>query len=76
MHHLLPLKVKIWIIVILAAVIAGAGNWLGLGPIGLSVIVGVVEFLVLYVLLRSWGFLTGVPLIPRAAWIRTNLTGE
>jgi hypothetical protein len=47
MHHLLPLKVKIWIIVILAAVIAGAGNWLGLGPIGLSVIVGVVEFLVL-----------------------------
>src|SRR6202035_2946207 len=76
MHHLLPLKVKIWIIVILTAVIAGAGNWLGLGPIGLSVIVGVVEFLVLYVLLRSWGFLTGVPLIPRAAWIRTNLTGE
>jgi hypothetical protein len=76
MHHLLPLKVKLWIIVILAAVIAGAANWFGFDRLGLSAVVGMVEFFVIYVLFRSWTFLTRVSLIPRPAWMGIDLSGE
>jgi hypothetical protein len=76
MHHLLPLKVKIWVIVVLAALIAGAANWFGFDRLGLSAVVGMVECLVIYVLFRSWTFLTRVSMIPRPAWMRTDLSGE
>jgi hypothetical protein len=76
MHSLLPLKVKIWIIVVLAAVIAGAGSWFGFNRLGLSVIVGLVESFVIYVLLRSWGFFTRIAFIPRPAWMSVDLSGE
>lgn len=76
MHHLLPLKVKIWVIVVLAAVIAGAANWFGFDRLGLSAVVGMVEFLVIYVLFSSWTFLTRISLMPRPAWMCTDLSGE
>jgi hypothetical protein len=76
MHYLLPLNVKIWVIVVLAAVIAGAANWFGFDRLGLSAVVGMVEFLVIYVLFRSWTFLTRVSLMPRPAWMCTDLSGE
>jgi hypothetical protein len=76
MHYLLSLKVKIWIIVLLAAVIAGAANWFGFDRVGLSAVVGMVEFFVIYILFRSWTILTRVSLMPRPAWMRTDLSGE
>jgi hypothetical protein len=76
MHYLLPLKVKIYIIVVLAAVIAGVGSWFGFDRLGLSAIIGFVEFSVIHVLFRSWAFLTRIPLIPRPAWMSTDLSGE
>jgi len=76
MHYLLPLKFKIWIIVLLAAVIAGGANWFGFDRLGLSAIVGLIEFPVIYILFGSWRFLARIPYMPRPAWMRTDLSGE
>jgi SMODS-associating 2TM, beta-strand rich effector domain len=76
MHHLLPLKVKIGIIVVLAAATAGVASWLGSDRLGLAVIVGIVEFIVIHILLRSWGIVACVPLIPRPAWMKIDLSGK
>jgi len=76
MHYLLPLKFKIGVIVVLAAVTAGVANWLGSERLGLAVVVGVVEFIVIHVLLQSWSVLVQLPLVPRPAWMKTDLSGK
>lgn len=76
MHHLLPLKLKIGVIVILAAATAGLASYLGFDRLNLTMIVGIVEWIVIQILFRSWGFLAHLPLIPRPAWMRTDLSGR
>ena len=41
MHQVLSLKTKIWIVVGLAALIAGVTSWLGLHPLAIGTLVGV-----------------------------------
>jgi hypothetical protein len=76
MHHLLPLKFKIGVIVVLAALTAGLASWLGSERLALSVTVGVVELIVIQILLRSWSLLARLPLVPRPAWMKTDLSGK
>src|SRR5712691_4336304 len=76
MHHLLPLKFKIGVIVVLAAATAGVASWFGSQRLGLAVVVGVVEFIVIHILLRSWGIMAQLPLILRPAWMKTDLSGK
>src|SRR5215467_5190605 len=77
MHHLVPLKTKIWIVVVLAAVIAGAANLVGFGGLWLSVVVGTIDWIVVYVLMQSWSALAGLPeQIPRPAWMKHDLSGK
>jgi hypothetical protein len=76
MHHLLPLKVKIGIIVILAGGVAGVVNWVGFNRVTLSAVVGIVELIVIYGLLRSWHVLAKMPGMLRPGWLRIDLTGQ
>jgi hypothetical protein len=54
MHQLLSLKVKVWTIVGLAALISAFASVADLGPLSLGGVVGIVEFVLLYVLAHSW----------------------
>jgi hypothetical protein len=76
MHQLLPLKVKIWIIVGLAAIVSGLTSWLGLHPLAIGTIVGVVEFVLLFLLSHSWGWIALIPRLPCPAWMAVDLTGK
>ncbi len=76
MHQLLPLKVKIWIIIGLAAIVSGFTSWLGLHPLAIGTIVGVVEFVLLFLLSHSWGWIARVPRLPRPSWMSVDLTGK
>jgi len=76
MHQLLPLKIKIWIIVGLAAIASAVTSWLGLHPLAIGTIVGLVEFGVLVLLSQSWGWFARVPRLPRPAWMSVDLTGR
>jgi hypothetical protein len=76
MHQLLPLKVKIWIIIGLAAILSGVTSWLGLHPLAIGTIVGVVEFVLLFLLSHSWGWIARIPRLPRPAWMALDLTGK
>ena len=76
MQELLPLKAKIWLIVGLAALVASVSRWAGLGVLSLGVVVGVVEFVLIHLLMRSWGVLHVLAWLPLPAWGRTNLSGE
>jgi hypothetical protein len=76
MHQLLPLKIKVWIIVGLAAIVSGATSWLGLHPLAIGTIVGLVEFVLLFVLSHSWGWIARIPGFLRPAWMQFDLTGK
>jgi hypothetical protein len=76
MHHLLPLKIKVWIIVGLAALVSGVTSWLGLHPVAIGTIVGIVEFVLLFLLSHSWRWVARIPYLPRPAWMSVDLTGK
>jgi SMODS-associating 2TM, beta-strand rich effector domain len=75
MHSLLPLKLKIWLIVGLAALVAAIARLIGLGVLSLGVVVGIVEFLLIHLLMRSWGALQSFNWLPLPAWARVDLSG-
>ena len=76
MHQLLPLKVKVWIIVGLAAIASGVTSWLGLHPLAIGTIVGIVEFVLLFLLSQSWGWIARIRHLPRPEWMSIDLTGK
>jgi len=76
MHQLLSLKIKIWTIVGLAALISAFASLADLGPLSLGVVVAVVEFVFLYVLAHSWPLIQALPRFLRPSWAKANLTGE
>jgi hypothetical protein len=76
MHSLLPLKLKIWLIVGLAALVAAIGRWIGLDVLSLGVVVGTVEFMLIHLLMRSWGVLRSLAWLPLPAWACVDLSGE
>jgi hypothetical protein len=76
MHQLLSLKVKIWTIVGLAALISAFASLADLGPLSLGVVVAMVEFVFLYVLAHSWPLIQALPRFLRPGWAKANLSGE
>jgi SMODS-associating 2TM, beta-strand rich effector domain len=76
MHQLLSLKIKIWVIVGLAAIVSALTSWLGLHPLAIGTIVGVIEFVLLVLLSHSWGWVARTSRLPRPAWISVDLTGR
>jgi hypothetical protein len=74
MHQLLPLKIKIWIIVGLAAILSGVTSWLGLHPFAIGTIVGIVEFVLLLLLSHSWKWISLMRRGP--AWMSIDLTDK
>jgi hypothetical protein len=76
MHQLLSLKVKIWTIVGLAALISAFASLADLGPLSLGVVVAIVEFIFLYVLAHSWPLIQVLPRFLRPGWAKANLSGE
>lgn len=76
MHQLLSLKVKVWTIVGLAALISAFASLADLGPLSLGVVVGIVEFVLLYVLAHSWPLIQALPHFLRPGWAKANLSGE
>jgi hypothetical protein len=76
MHSLLPLKLKVWLIVGLAALVAAIARWIGLGVLSLGMVVGAVELLLIHLLMRSWGVLRSLAWLPLPAWARVDLSGE
>ncbi|MEA2919064.1 MAG: SMODS-associating beta-strand rich effector domain [Bradyrhizobium sp.] len=75
MHQLLSLKLKIWVIVVIAAFVATIARLADLGPLSMGVVVGIVEFVVVYLLTRSWPLLHLLSWLPRPGWAKTNLSG-
>ena len=76
MHQLLSLKVKVWTVVGLAALISAFSSLAGLGPLSLGVVVAIVELLVLYLLAHSWPLVQTLPRSLRPGWAKANLSGE
>jgi hypothetical protein len=76
MHQLLSLRTKIWIVVGIAALVAGLARWTGLGALSMGAVVGVVEFVLLHVLMRSWEPLHRLSWLPLPAWAHVDLTGQ
>lgn len=76
MQSLVPLKIKIWLIVALAALVAAIARAIGLGVLSLGVVVAVVEFVLIHLLMRSWPLLRHLAWAPLPAWTRVNLSGE
>lgn len=76
MHQLLSLRMKIWIVVGIAALAASLARIAGLDPLSMGVVVGLVEFTILHVLMRSWGNIPRRSLLPIPAWARFDLTGQ
>ena len=75
MHQLLPLRMKIWVIVGIAAVVSATTRWLGFHALSLGSIVGIIEFMIIYLLFHSWSWLHHVSwCLP--AWMRVDLSGE
>jgi hypothetical protein len=60
----------------LAGAVAGVANWAGFDRVGLSAVVGIVEFIVINGLFRSWRVLARLPIVPRPTWMKTDLSGE
>lgn len=75
MHHLVPLKIKIAIVVGLAAVLSGIGSALGAGPLSITAVVGVIELAVALLLLRSWPLFIRLPDALKPAWMKYDLGG-
>jgi SMODS-associating 2TM, beta-strand rich effector domain len=76
MHQLLSLKVKIWIVVGLAAMLASVTSWLGLHPLAIGTLVGILETVILLLLFHSWESIARVSYVPRPAWMSVDLTGK
>lgn len=76
MQSLVPLKIKIWLIVGLAALVAAIARSIGLGVLSLGAVVAVVEFVLIHLLMRSWPLLPRLAWLPLPAWARVNLSGE
>jgi hypothetical protein len=76
MHQLLSLKFKIWIIVAIAALAAAIARLADLGPLSMGAVVGIVEFVVVYLLTRSWPLMHILSWLPRPGWAKANLSGE
>jgi hypothetical protein len=76
MHQLLPLKVKIWIIVGLAALTAAIASLADVGPLSLGAVVGGVEFAIVYLLARSWPVIRLFSWLPCPGWAKANLSGK
>ncbi len=76
MHQLLSLKAKLWIVVGLAVLVSASARWMGLDTVSLGAVVGIVEFLVIQLMLRSWRTLHRLSWLPRPAWARADLSGE
>ena len=76
MHQLLSLKMKIWVIVALAALISAFARLADLGPLSMGVVVGIVNFVVIYLLARSWPVMHVLPRLLRPGWAKANLSGE
>jgi hypothetical protein len=76
MHQLLTLRLKIWIIVAIAACVAAIARLADLGPVSMGAVVGIVEFVVIYLLTRSWPLFHILPLLLRPPWAKANLSGE
>jgi hypothetical protein len=76
MQSLVSLKIKIWLIVALAALVAAIARAIGLGVLSLGVVVAVVEFVLIHLLMRSWPLLSQLAWLPLPAWARVNLSGE
>lgn len=76
MQSLVPLKIKIWLIVALAALVAAIARAIGLGALSLGVVVAVTEFVVIHLLMRSWPLLRHLAWVPLPAWAGVNLSGE
>jgi hypothetical protein len=76
MHSLLTLRLKIWVIVGLAALVAAIARWIGLGVLSVGVVVGIVEFVLIHLLMRSWGALQSLAWLPLPGWARVDLSGE
>ena len=74
MHQLLPLKVKIGVVVFLAFAISWIATAAHLNPPTTGAIVGVVEWLVIFLMLRSWAWLHKLP-VPLPKWAAVDLTG-
>jgi hypothetical protein len=76
MHQLLSLKVKIWIIVGLAALVSAFARVADLGPLSMGIVVGTVEFVVIYLLAQSWPLVHMLPRLFRPGWAMIDLSGE
>jgi hypothetical protein len=76
MHQLVPLKVKIGLIVVCAAVISGLTSWAGFQPLSLSILVGVIEAAAAWALVNSWDRMAAIPLVPRPRWMQVDLNGK
>lgn len=75
MHQLLALKLKIWIVVGLAAIAAALARLADLDPLSMGAVVGIVEFVVIQLLMRSWPLLQFMPRLLRPSWAKADLTG-
>ena len=76
MHQLVPLKIKIGLIVVCAAVITGLASWAGLQPLSLAIVVGIIEAAAAWALINSWDWMARVPFVPRPHWMRVDLNGK
>ena len=76
MHQLLSLKMKIWIIVGLAALVSAGAQVAGFTTLSLGAVVGIIELILIQLLMRSWRAVTWAKWLPRPAWARVDLSGE
>jgi hypothetical protein len=76
MHHLVPFKLKVALIVALAFAVAAIGSRLGLGPMPVVTVVGVVEAVLIMLLLHSWSVLSRLQWLPLWPWMKIDLTGR
>lgn len=75
MHQLLPLKIKIFIVVGLAFAISALAAAVGLHPLAVGTIVGIVEWILIFFILKSWSWLHDLPYFLRPAWAKIDLNG-
>jgi hypothetical protein len=74
MHQLLSLKIKIGIVVVLAFAISWSATALGLNPPTVGLVVGLTEWVIIFLLFKSWDSLHALP-VPLPGWAAVDLNG-
>ena len=73
MHQLIPLKLKLYFVIGLAAIIGHVATAFGFGQLTIGMVISVVEIIVIFLATKTWGWISWVPGLP--PWTKVNLNG-